>query len=162
VVTRARPWTTTELQALRALATYGATHIARTLDRTIASVKAAAHRYRISLRPTTEHRGKLLDEPRASSLNATGQRHIRVAILAGDINPHRLQAHLDHEAATLRGERHDLCPACTARPIERRTGLCTVCHTRALTEAYRHATTERTAERELVTERQRRHRNKRN
>lgn len=153
-----RPWTSTELTTLRKHAHEGAERLALLLARSIHSVKSAARRHRISLRPRTERRGKVLGEPRNTSLTATGHADIRAALLHHDIDPTRLAHHLTHATATARGERLDLCPACVARPIETPTGLCRVCHTHALTDAYRHATAEKTAERELVTERQRRHR----
>lgn len=148
-----------ELNTLRVRAKDGAAAVAAATGRSIASVKSAANRYRISLRPTSERRGKVLGEPRDGY--RTEQQHIRDGILSGDVDPIRLEAHLQHIADDMRGVRQQLCPACTARPIEKATGLCTTCHTRALTEAYRHAAGEKAAERELVNERQRRSRRKR-
>ena len=86
---------------------------------------------------------------------------LRTGILDADVDPARLEYHLQHEAATRRGELINPCPACGARPIEMKaTGLCRACHYNATTEAYRHLTAEQQAEREFASARQQRHRAK--
>lgn len=150
------PWTLAELRTLTDNAHRGAHVVAQLTGRTLASVRSAAHRHRISLRPRHERRGKILAEPRTATADLTPA---RAAVLTREIEPQRYAYHLEQAAARRRGEHRPTCPACGTRTIEMpSTGLCRTCHRYAAIEAYRHAHTEQLAEREAVSERQRRHR----
>jgi len=150
------PWTLAEIRTLTEHAHQGAHVIAQITGRSLASVKAAAHRHRISLRRRHERRGKVLGEPRTATGDLLPG---RVAVLDRDLDGRRLDYHLEQAAARRRGERRPTCPACGTRAIEMpSTGLCRTCHRHAAIEAYRHAHAEQAAEREAVSERQRRHR----
>lgn len=151
-----KAWTSSELEILRTHAQQGVHVICQMTGRTQWSVLMTARRYRISLRRTNETRGKVLGEPRSGSLASDGLAHVRRDILAGDISAEQFIGYLESAAASARGERRLLCPACTAREVTMAsTGLCRPCHNRSLAEAHRHAKAERESQRELWTERQR-------
>lgn len=159
--TKPRSWTSSEVQALRDNAHMGADAIALMLGRSVKSVKAAANRLRISLRPQGEQRGHLLGQPRASSWGSrkahgiTSERLelIRKDVLAGNTDMNALEARVLEIAL---GDRtRPVCPSCGARPQERKsTGLCEVCHLRALAQAHRDDEAKRDAQRELWRARQ--------
>jgi hypothetical protein len=125
-ITTFRPWTSRELEDLRRLAHLGAEECARRLGRSTASVRRAAQRHRISLRPPGERGGRLLGQPRGLRL-ARAQRE---ALLAARRHDRLVAAHL----ALARGG-GALCPACGRRPVSTGHGLCLACHERALADA---------------------------
>lgn len=122
-----RPWTSLEIERLRANRELGAVALAELLGRSVWSVKRAAYRFRISLRRPGDARGHVLGQPRALSLSG----ELRKAIgAAPDLYAERLR--VSREAA--------LCPSCTCRPTQVETsGLCRRCHARHLEELYRDA-----------------------
>lgn len=149
----ARSWTVTELQLLRDNAVHGAHFVAILTGRSVHSVQQAAKRHRISLRRKGERRGSVLNERRP------GDDPARLRILDGAGDARKVANYLTLEAAARRGAQPDLCPSCAARPVERpRTGLCQPCHLMALADAHRHDQARAEAQRELWTERQRKHR----
>lgn len=151
----ARPWTLQEIQTLRQHAKEGVHVIALLTGRSTRSVQRAAERHRISLRRSGEQRGKALGEPRVGSWRTEGLGHVRADVLSGEVSDVNVDAHLQIVAAGRRGVPQQLCPACSARPVQRpRTGLCTPCHLRALAEAHRHAKAEKEARREWWKEKQ--------
>jgi len=145
----ARPyqcWTTGEIKVLRENAQLGASELARRLGRSRRSVRSAAERVGISLRPPGVRTGTLMGQPHGMSL----RRDMREALLAC---PHLLEerARMDRDA--------ELCPSCARRTINvPATGLCRPCHMRHLADAHREALAELHAGRELWAERQRLHR----
>lgn len=149
----ARPWTVNELQVLRDNARHGVHVVALLTGRSVKSVKRAAERNRISLRRKGERRGSVLNERRP------GEDSARLRILDGTGDQGRVDHYVALEAAARRGQPADLCPSCTARPVERpRTGLCHPCHLMALADAHRHDQARAEGQRQLWTERQRKHR----
>jgi len=150
-----RPWTTKELQTLRANAAQGAAGVAELLDRSIASVKRQAQQQRISLRLDGERRGLLIGQPRAISFRSGANKlaqlvELRRAALAGEVDLQMIERRV-----RLIAHGAPLCPACTARPIEKAsTGLCTDCHLDGLTDQHRLASRTVLRQRELDLQRQ--------
>lgn len=156
-----RSWTSGEIETLRNNANLGVEALALLLGRSVKSVKSAACRMRISLRPQGERRGLLLGQPRDTAwrqqirAGQTPERlaQIREDVLAGDSR----MSDLERRALEIAmGDRQrPVCPACGARPQERKTtGLCEVCHLRALAQAHREDQARRDAQRELWRARQ--------
>lgn len=140
-----RPWTTRELAVLRESAHLGAAGVARQLGRSVASVKAAAHRHAVSLRRPGSRRGTILGQPRGLALQAA----IREGVTSGRVDAALMLARitLDREAA--------LCPTCGHRPQRvRSTGLCTVCHRRELVARHLEALEEIDMQRAMWASRQ--------
>lgn len=154
------PWSTSELRALRENADRGAEHVAAILGRSVSSVQAAARRNRVSLRRDGETRGTLMGQPKGESLTRYRKGHplaeLRSEALAGRVD---LVA-LEQEVARVmrHGEQRELCPACVARDAVTRSGLCRVCHMRALAQAMQDERDYRDAARLYEAARQRRHR----
>ncbi len=153
---------------LRAVAATGAEAAAIILGRSVASVRTAAARHRISLRQPGERRGLVLGQPRGQSWArlrdaadlAVAARTVREAILAGEVDPARLERVA--RRALLIASGAPLCPACATRPQERSTtGLCEDCHLRELARAHREDQSRQEAQRELWRERQRKTRDRR-
>jgi len=152
-VNESRPWTVAELQLLRDNATHGVHVVALLTNRSVWSVRRAAYRHRITLRRKGERQGKVLNELKSGDDPSRGR------ILDGIGSANRIDHYVAMEAAARKGESAELCPSCVARPIERpRTGLCHPCHLMALAEAHRHDQARAEAQRQLWTERQRKHR----
>lgn len=156
-----RGWTVAEVQQLRKHAHLGAAAVAHMLGRSVWSVRKAAHRYRVSLRPRGERRGHILGQPQTGAwtdqlgadplMLAT----IRADALAGTVDLAQLEARV---VESLR-EGRAICPSCGRRPQERvSTGLCEPCHVRALAWAHRDEQDRREARRELWRARQGKHR----
>lgn len=139
-----RGWTSRELARLRKHAPLGVAGCAEVLGRSEASVRNAAHRHRISLRREGSRRGLVMGQPRGVSL----RKALREELVGGRLDgPMAERMRLDREA--------ELCPSCAARPIAvPTTGLCGVCHTRALTQAHRDQLLLLEAKRALWTSRQ--------
>ncbi|MGO8684200.1 MAG: hypothetical protein ACLQUT_06435 [Thermoleophilia bacterium] len=145
-----RPWTTRELQALRAHAEEGLLALVVRLGRSPASVTMAAHRFRISLRRPGQRGGLVLGQPRHASLSRA-QRRSMLDRLTATLTARNLAADLDPES--------QLCPLCAMRVVTvTSTGLCGVCHMKKLAEAHRDALAEIEAQRELLAARQQLHR----
>lgn len=159
------PWTSTEVAFVRDNADLGAAALSVALGRSVGSVKALANRNRISLRSTGERRGTLLGQPRGVRWGEQGDGSglrlgaIRRDVLNGDVSMTDLEARIREIA--LGSEKPD-CPACGVRPQTRETtGLCEVCHLRALAQAHRDSEAVREAKRELWRARQESSRSKR-
>lgn len=156
-IVESRPWTASDVDFMRRNADSGALWIALQLGRSVASVKGAANRYRISLRRKGEARGHLLGQPRDESwseLRHVGLNNpdkIRKAVIDGELN-------LEDVEATLRaiadGTTQRICPACSVRNADRPTGWCTPCYTRELARAHQDATDRIEARRALDAARQ--------
>lgn len=148
---------------MRKMASLGAAAVAEALDRTEASVRKAASRNRISLRRTGIKGGLVLGQPRRRGVSfAEGRYHsrrvellkkIREDVIAGRIDPGRLEQEIRRRTAVLEGA--PLCPSCVRNPQERPTGLCDDCHIGSLAEAHRSHELRQDAQRELWRERQR-------
>lgn len=155
-----RSWTSGEITLLKDNAHLGADAVALMLGRSVKSVKSAANRLRISLRPAGSKRGLILGQPRdvswvdqGAGIANTRLNAIRDDVLAGVSDMAALEARA-REIALGDNER-PVCPACGARPQERKsTGLCEVCHLRALAQAHRDDEAKRDAQRELWRARQ--------
>jgi hypothetical protein len=161
----ALPWTSTEVGFVRDNASLGAAALALMLGRTVASVKALANRNRISLRSSGERRGTILGQPRGvrwlEQGDGSAQRlaAIRSDVLDGEVSMTDLEARVREIAL---GSDKPNCPACNVRPQQRETtGLCEVCHLRALAQAHRDSEAVREAKRELWRARQESSRSKR-
>ena len=138
-------WTTIDIRYLREHASLGASELATRMGRSPVAVKRAASRFRISLRRPGSRRGSVLGQPRGVSL----RRDLRTDLTGGRVDPEVLASRMKRDADA------ELCPLCVARPIRvAATGLCRVCHLRALAEAHREAIEELEAQRELWTARQ--------
>ena len=140
-----RPWTTSELAVMRDNAARGAEVVAELLGRSVASVRQAAHRNRISLRKHGSRKGLVLGQPRGVSLRS----EIRDGLVRDrrdELLERRAQADADAE----------LCPCCGRRPARTRSGFCVPCTTDRLTEAYEEMTADAAAMRRLWAARQRR------
>jgi hypothetical protein len=107
------------------MAHLGAQECARRLGRTVWSVRQAAARNRISLRPIGERGGRLLGQPRRHHL----PREQREALLSSRNYDRLLAAYTD-----LMLGKGELCPACGKRPVSTRDGFCSVCHARRLAD----------------------------
>jgi hypothetical protein len=135
-----RCWTTGELRRLRELASLGAAAAAAQLGRSVASVKGAAKRHRISLRRHGSRRGSVLGQPRGVSL----RRAIRDDLVSGTVDAELIARRMaaDRDA--------ELCPCCGWRPIRvKTTGLCTCCHRDILIERHRECIDELLARRQI-------------
>lgn len=155
----AREWTSAELAELRQNAHLGAVAVAAILGRPVWSVRKAAQRHRVSLRPTGERRGHLLGQPRDRSwvqqvgADPGALARIREEVLAGDLDLAELEARVTRRPV------RPICPACGQREQERiGTGLCEPCHARGLARAHREERDRREARRELWRARQEKHR----
>jgi hypothetical protein len=147
-------WTTNELGRLRELAPYGATAVAAALDRSVLSVKMAAHRHRISLRRAGSRGGLMLGQPRSvhtvGPARSRALEQLRAEALEGKVDIAKLE-----RRARLLGTGAPLCPHCAVRPIEvETTGLCEQCHVELLADAHAMEADRRRLDRE----RQRKHR----
>lgn len=160
-----QPWHSTEVVFLRQNAHLGVGALAGLLGRSVRSVKQAAYRHRISLRPPGERRGTVLGQPRGTSFldaRAAGARVqrlrvLREAALAGIVDPVALERRV-----RLLVDGAPLCPGCAMDPIEvETTGLCRACHLDALAEAHRAEMRVHAAQRALWVERQRKVRSRR-
>ena len=141
-----KPWTTGELAILRTHAHLGAACVADLLGRSVSSVKNAAYRNRISLRPRGCRRGLILGQPRGVSL----RREVRESLVR-DRRDELLErrAKVDADAA--------LCPCCAKRPARHsRTGYCTPCAIEHQTAAYEELTASDAAMQKAWAARQRR------
>lgn len=139
----AKPWTSHDIRTLKALAgTVNVASLARTLGRSISSVRAAANRHRISLRQPGSTSGLLLGQPRGVSLRdtrtlghtVTQLQAMRTAALNGDVDLEQLEQRLADQRALARGATP--CPRCTIRPQRRDHGICDVCHIKQLAKAH--------------------------
>lgn len=155
----ARPWTTREIQLLRTHGYNGAPWLAIQLERSERSVRSKAGELGISLRRPGVRAGLLVGQRRGSrwldSADVPGARgrleQIREDVLAGRLDLGRVYEQI---VERLSGSRPP-CPRCASRPIERdRTGLCEICHYRALAEAQRESSLLADAKRELGRRRQ--------
>lgn len=152
-----RPWTSADVDFMRRNAEEGALWIALQLGRTVASVRMAANRNRISLRRKGEARGLVLGQPRSESWRSLRERgvsnpaRIRKAIIDGEMSLDEVEANL---RAIAEGRVVRTCPACGVRDADRPTGWCTPCYTRELARAHRDATDRIEARRELDAARQ--------
>lgn len=156
-----RSWTVAEIAKLRESAHLGIEALEHILERPRWSIKKAAQRHRISLRPRGERRGHILGQPtRGSWTDQAGADRILLAqirqeALDGDLDMAKLEARI-MEAIT---SRKPICPSCGKRPQERgSTGLCEPCHSRLLAWAHRDERDRREAKRELWRARQEKHR----
>jgi hypothetical protein len=117
------PWTSSELALLRGRGDLGAAELACLLDRSVASVRSAAQRSRISLRRPGDCRGRVLGECERRVSPGT-----RAAIAAAPALVMRRGA-LYREAA--------LCPDCGRRRIQiPESGLCEPCHVELLERSF--------------------------
>lgn len=158
-------WASGEIRYLREHAADGAEAIAAHLGRTVRAVQQQAVRQRVSLRRPGVRRGLLLGQPRGVSwkhLRADGLTPAAIAEIRAMAASRMLD--LSTVEAQLRivanGETRPLCPACTARPADHLSGVCRVCHLRALAQAHKDTKTTDAAQRELWAERQRKKRRK--
>lgn len=160
---KGRPWTSKEIEILRANADRGAATIAALLDRSPMSVKHVAHRLGISLRRRGERRGLLLGQSRGTSWKASTDSipaerldRIRRDALAGDLDLAELYRRIREDVTD---QTRPLCPLCAARPQDKQaTGLCAVCHYRELARVHRDQEALTDAKRELWRARQARSR----
>lgn len=122
-----RPWTTTELGQLRELASagIGLPAIAVLLERSPKSVERQASRHRISLRTPGERRGLIMGEQNRRRLDP----ELREAVFLGVSDPVAAE-----RRSTALGE---LCPGCSLRYVNTRSGLCDVCHLKRLAAGHR-------------------------
>ncbi len=151
-------WTTTEIARLRRLAPLGARSAAEILERSVWSVRKAAQRHRISLRPEGERGGVVLGQPRGMSfVKHPALRRVREEALSRTVSVEELE----------RRTAADLCPRCGRRPIHvdakglprNASGFCRSCHLRHLAAGHvEEAAAAEEARRELDRERQRKHR----
>ncbi len=108
------------------------------MDRSVASVKSAAQRYRISLRKRGSRRGSVLGEARGVTLPPEVREDLRSGTVDAALIAQRMI--LDRDA--------DLCPYCGRRPIRvMASGLCVPCHKEILIEKHREAIDELLARR---------------
>ena len=113
------PWTTTEVTYLRANRELGAAVLAEFMDRSVASVRSAAQRARISLRRPRDARGRLFGACAAACLE-----ELRAAVVEA---PTHYSARMDE----CRGA--ELCIDCGHRPVQvERAGLCGPCYARLM------------------------------
>jgi len=136
-----RQWTTTELAILRREGRQGAVAMAALLDRTIPSVKRAAARHRISLRPAGCRRGLVLGQPRDVSL----RRELRDDLVSGRVSAELVAARMKID------EQATVCPACGMRDARpgTATGWCRVCTLDRLSKVHQQATEEHLAQQRL-------------
>lgn len=127
-----RGWTTSELNHMRDGGRRGAEIIAAELGRSVSSVKAAAVRYRISLRRKGSRRGLSLGLPRGAKRDELPPELKEMHELSLE---RPLAAARMHELAKIDGKkRPPTCPACGKNPQRRVTGLCDACHLDLLRE----------------------------
>lgn len=147
------PWTLHEVTTLRTHAHLGATHLAHLLNRTPWSVRRAAHRLRISLRPTGERRGRILGETHPGQL----PRPVRATYLANPDLATQVHAEL-HQALT---NPAPLCPLCARWEVRPGHETCRVCELDALSNAHMKRMAEERAQRRVDALRQQRSRENR-
>lgn len=153
-----KEWTSNEIATVRENAHLGADTLALILNRSVSSVEQLAYRLRISLRQEGSRRGSILGQPRGTRwTNQEGANPVRLAAIRSDIldgtsDPAELEARAREIAL---GSSKPSCPSCGVRPQTRSTtGLCEVCHLRALAQAHRDDQATREAKRELWRARQ--------
>jgi hypothetical protein len=135
-----RPWTSKEVAWLRANGSMGREAVAESLGRSIASVRDAAARHRVSLRRPGCNCGLILGQPRGVSLRAD----LRDDLASGRIDPELLARRMRTDEALA------LCPSCgrrLARVVA--TGKCRKCTVDALIEAHLEALEEIDCEKAL-------------
>jgi hypothetical protein len=128
-----RPWTSSEIDKLRANAHHGRQVVAALLGRSELAVATAARRFGISLRRPGSRAGR------------------------------RQTRHIDPRAldALTATRTRPLCPACAARPIDVPVvGLCQVCYRRGLAQAHREEAAITAAGKDLDAARQEKHRSR--
>ena len=142
-------WTTGDLAFLRANSSLGAQALSDLMERSLWSVKNAAHRHRISLRRTGSRRGAILGQPRGCSVCA----ELRSDVMTGKVDQELL-------ARRVEVERHaSMCPDCGRRPAQvAKSGLCRICHSQRLSEAHLEQLDELDSRRALWSSRQALHR----
>lgn len=158
-----QPWSTAELRYLREHGRDGAKEVAKALGRSVAAVTRQAQKQRVSLRRRGNRQGLLMGQPRGVSWLSVRQvgmtpetmAEIREAVVRGSIDLTALEGQLQ---ALAKGEELPLCPTCSARPQNHPSGVCRVCHMRALAQTHRDGKEIETAQRALWTERQRKKR----
>lgn len=130
---------------LRTHAEQGAQALAQLLGRSVRSVKNAAYRQRISLRPQGERRGLVLGQPRGVGIKAA----IRADVIDGRVDAAAMARRMQLDADA------SLCPSCARRPATvTTTGLCDVCHLDRLTRAHLDEVEKLDAQRALDASRQ--------
>lgn len=155
---KTREWTLSEIETVRTNADLGAEALAQILDRSQNSIRQLAKRQRISLRQRGERRGLVLGQPKGTRwIDQDGVDKARLAairndVLDGSTDPANLESRIREIAL---GSQKPTCPSCGVRPQDRpTTGLCEVCHLRALAQAHRDDQATREAKRELWRARQ--------
>lgn len=152
-----REWTLSEIQLVRDNAHLGVHTLAQMLNRSENSIRHLASRLRISLRQRGSRRGLLLGQRRGvrwgyQQGDGIALSMLRNDVLDGETNLTELESRVREIAL---GSEKPTCPACGARPQTRETtGLCEVCHLRALAQAHRDDKATREAKRELWRARQ--------
>ena len=145
------PWTTGDLLILRDNAALGAARLAVLLDRSEGSVRQAAYRYRVSLRPFGCRRGRVLGQPPGISLRSDLREALVDSAERAELVARRLKA--DREA--------ELCPECARRPQRvPSSGLCVPCHLNRLEALIRETAAEDEAQLGYNVAKQRAHRNR--
>lgn len=155
---KSREWTLSEIETVRANADLGAEVISQLLDRSENSIRQLAKRQRISLRQRGERRGLVLGQPAGTrwidqdGVDKARLLAIRSDVLDGSTDLSQLESRVREIAL---GSQKPTCPSCGVRPQDRAaTGLCEVCHLRALAQAHRDDQATREAKRELWRARQ--------
>ena len=138
-------WTTGDIALLRANGHLGAQECASIIGVSVAAVKAAAVRHRVSLRMKGSRRGIVMGQPRGVSLR--GEVHdLLVGKRRDEVIAQRMKL----------SDEEDLCPCCVVRPVRvRSTGFCLTCHLRRLAELHDEAASDAEALRRLDAARQR-------
>lgn len=151
-------WTGKEVQTVRDYSHLGVQALSEMLGRSESSIEHLAHRLRISLRRKGEQRGTILGQPRGvrwidqEGVDRARLSAIRADIVEGNTNPAELESRVREIAL---GSDKPICPSCGVRPqVRPTTGLCEVCHLRALAQAHRDDQATRDAQRELWRARQ--------
>ncbi|MBN2404488.1 MAG: hypothetical protein JXE06_02805 [Coriobacteriia bacterium] len=138
-----RLWTVEETDLARALAAQGVTvaEIAALVGRTPAALRAAANRYRFSLRrPGQPIFGAVLGEPRGrASARDRVRAAYRRAVIDGRVDPEAREAALWRHDLVAEGEEPPVCPRCGQRPaavLQRTTvGPCHECRRALMADA---------------------------
>lgn len=144
------PWTSTEVATLRTQAHLGADQLATILNRTTWSVRRAAFRLRISLRPTGERRGSVLGETKPG--------HIPIAIRRRYLDQPALATKTEAEIRQAATDPLPLCPLCARYPVRHPLPVCRACHLDGLVAAHRERQSIEDAQRRLDAIRQARSR----
>ena len=132
---------------MRDNARLGAAGVARILGRSGRSVRCAASRHRVSLRPPGSRRGCVLGQPFGAILDP--------AVRAELLDSKRAEL----IAARMLEPEDELCPFCARRPIRvASTGMCKVCHLKRLASKHREVQEEEEAQRDLFAARSMLHR----